>query len=227
MCYIYVGDIYMKKKNIIVCLVLLVIAALYTIAVKTIDVDTYVVGGNDIKIGFASINKGIVDFIGENNTFYKISEVLGYLCLGLVGIYGIVGLYQLIKRKSLFKVDKEILGLGGFYIVVLGVYFLFDKIVINYRPVLEDGELAASFPSSHTVLAICVCVSAIWINRKLFKSDMTKIANYLLALLLFLTVLFRFISGVHWFTDIVGGVIYSCALLMIFKSVLDLLEKKN
>ena len=210
------------KKKAIISSILVLAAIIFTILVKTIDVQN--VGINNTAIGFASINKNIFETIGENSMFYKISEILGYFALALVGCYALIGLYQLIKRKSLLKVDKEILALGCFYIVVLGLYFLFDKLCINYRPVLEDGKLEASFPSSHTMLAICVCISAIWINRRLFKSDMTKIFNIILLLVVVGTAFARLLSGVHWFTDIIGGIIISSALLMIFNTILDLLK---
>lgn len=211
------------KKNIILSSILTVCAVVFTILVKTIDVQN--VGLNGTSIGFATINKKIFETIGQNSMFYKISNILGYFALALVGCYALIGLYQLIKRKSLFKVDKEIIALGVFYVVVLGLYFAFEKIIINYRPVLENGELEASFPSSHTLLTICVCISAIWINKRLFKSDMTKLFNIFLLLVIVITVFARLLSGVHWFTDIIGGIIISSALLMIFKTVLDSFDK--
>lgn len=211
------------KKNIILSCILIVAAIVFTILVKSVDVQN--VGINGTAIGFSSINKEIFETIGQNSMFYKISEILGYFALALVGCYALIGLYQLIKRKSLLKVDKEIIALGCFYVLVLGLYFLFDKLCINYRPVLENGKLEASFPSSHTMLAICVCVSAVWINKKLFKSDMTKIFNALLLTVVVGTVFARLLAGVHWFTDIVGGIIISSALLMVFKTVLQIINK--
>ena len=211
------------KKNIILSCILIVAAIVFTILVKSVDVQN--VGINGTAIGFSSINKEIFETIGQNSMFYKISEILGYFALALVGCYALIGLYQLIKRKSLLKVDKEIIALGCFYVLVLGLYFLFDKLCINYRPVLENGKLEASFPSSHTMLAICVCISAVWINKKLFKSDMTKIFNALLLIVVVGTVFARLLAGVHWFTDIVGGIIISSALLMVFKTVLQIINK--
>ena len=211
------------KKNIILSCILIVAAIVFTILVKSVDVQN--VGINGTAIGFSSINKEIFETIGQNSMFYKISEILGFFALALVGCYALIGLYQLIKRKSLLKVDKEIIALGCFYVLVLGLYFLFDKLCINYRPVLENGKLEASFPSSHTMLAICVCISAVWINKKLFKSDMTKIFNALLLIVVVGTVFARLLAGVHWFTDIVGGIIISSALLMVFKTVLQIINK--
>ena len=166
-----------------------------------------------------------VESIGENSLFKAITDILGYFALALVGIYALIGLYQLVNRKSFFKVDKEIIALGGFYIIVLALYVLFEKVVINYRPILEDGKLAASYPSSHTLLTLCVCISAIWINKKLFKSDMIKIFNAILLIVAAVTVIGRLLSGVHWFTDIIGGIIISSALLMLFRTVLGIVSK--
>ena len=215
----------MKKKNIIISVILTIIAVVFTVLVCTFDVKN--VGLNETSLGFSTINREIFESIGENSLLKTITDVLGYFALALVGFYGLVGLYQLIKRKSIFKVDREIILLGAFYVVVLGLYILFDKVVINYRPVLEDGLLESSYPSSHTLLTICVCISAIMINNKLFKSDLTKIFNYFLILVAFVTVVGRLLAGVHWFTDIIGGIIISSALLMIFKTIFDLLGKED
>lgn len=215
----------MKKKNIILSIVLLSLAVLFTILIKVVDVQN--IGLEGTSVGFATINKKVFETIGENDLFYSISKYLGYFALFLVGCYALVGLYQLIKRKSILKVDKEIIWLGVFYIVVLGLYFLFDKLALNYRPVYEDGKLEASFPSSHTMLALCVCISAIWVNKRLFKSDLTKIFNGFLLIVAVSTVISRFLSGVHWFTDILGGIIISAALLMIFETIIDSIHKKR
>lgn len=215
----------MKKKNIIISLILILLAAVFTILVKTFDVKN--IGIDGTSIGFSSINKQVFETIGESGFFKTVTDILGYFALALVAFYALVGLYQLINRKSLFKVDKEILSLGGFYVVVLFLYVLFEKIIINYRPILENGKLAASYPSSHTLLTICVCISAIWINKRLFKSDMTKIFNFLLLVVVFVTVVGRLLSGVHWFTDVIGGIIISSALLMCFKTVLEMIDRKE
>ena len=213
----------MNKKNIALSIIFVSLAVLFTILVCTFDVKN--VGLNGTRLGFSSLNKQVFETIGENSLCKSVSDVLGYFALGLVAIYGLVGLYQLINRKSIFKVDKEIIILGIFYIIVLALYVLFDKVALNYRPVLENGQLEASFPSSHTLLTICVCISAIFINNKLFKSDMTKIFNYLLVLITFIAVICRLLSGVHWFTDIIGGIVISCALIMLFKTSLGIISK--
>jgi undecaprenyl-diphosphatase len=107
--------------------------------------------------------------------------------------------------------------LGFFYVIVLITYFFFEKVQINYRPVILDEGLEASFPSSHTMLALCVCLSALIMNNYIkFKKNPKKIFNIGIILLMVLIVLSRFLSGVHWFTDIIGGIIISIFLVYIF-----------
>ena len=142
-------------------------------------------------------------------------------------IYAIIGFIQLIKRKSLLKVDKEILSLGVFYVVLILIYILFEKIIVNYRPILMNGFLEASFPSSHTLMAVCICGSSIMVNKKLFKNKISKFSNILSFVIIIATILGRLISGVHWFTDILGGLIISAALLMTFYSVLQKIYKEK
>ena len=205
----------MKLKKNVVCIGLFIISVLYILLVKYVDVAS--IGPNNSNVGFSHVNKIFNNMFSYNPTIYKITEILGYLALLVVGVYGLIGLYQLIKRKSLKKVDKEIIILGIFYVVVICIYVLFEKVVINYRPVILDGILEASFPSSHTLLAICVCGSGIIVNNKIFNDyKYINIINKCLIVLLILIVIGRLISGVHWLSDIFGGVIIACTLLYTF-----------
>ena len=71
-----------------------------------------------------------------------------------------LGLGQLLKGKSLLKVERSILALGVFYAVVMAAYLVFEVWVVNYRPVLIEGALEASYPSSTTLLVLCVMPTA-------------------------------------------------------------------
>lgn len=204
-----------KNKKIITSLCLLCLFLIFTIIIKIVDVQA--IGPNNSEVGLATINKAFHDFFNYNETFYKISKILGYLSFLIIALYGIIGLYQLIKKKSIFKVDKNILILGAFYVLVLFVYALFEVIIINYRPVLEEGVLEASYPSSHTILSICVCLSSIIVSNKIFKNKKnTKLFNYITAILMITIIVTRILSGVHWLTDIIGAILISTSLCAMF-----------
>ena len=201
-----------KRKDIFVCGGLFAVAIIYTILVKYIDVKA--IGPKDSLVGFATINKFIFNLTGVNMVWYSITDWLGFVPLIIAFIYAMIGLVQMIKRKNILKVDKEILGLGVFYIIVIGLYILFETYIINYRPTLMDGILEASYPSSHTLLSVCICGSSLMINKYLFKNkNFFKVENIISILSILVIVIGRFISGVHWFTDIIGAILISIALL--------------
>lgn len=204
-----------KRKDIFVCGGLFAVAIIYTILVKYIDVQA--IGPKDSLVGFATINKFIFNLTGVNMVWYSITDWLGFVPLIIAFIYAMIGLVQMIKRKNILKVDKEILGLGVFYIIVIGLYILFETYIINYRPTLMDGILEASYPSSHTLLSVCICGSSLIINKYLFKNkNFFKAENIISILSILVIVIGRFISGVHWFTDIIGAILISIALLKAF-----------
>lgn len=215
----------MKRRNIIISFILIILAVLFTVLVKNVDVKP--IGPNESMVGFADINKLFHNLIGSNMAIYKITEVLGYIPIVMALVYVFIGLKQLIKGKSLLKVDKEIYVLALFYILVVGVYVFFEKFIVNYRPILIDGVLEASYPSSHALMSICLCGSSIIINKKLFKNKLGDIENILSVILILLIVAGRIISGVHWFTDILGGIIISSALLVIFYSIIISIKPKS
>lgn len=214
----------MKKKNIIISIVLIILSVLFTELVKNIDVKP--IGPNESLVGFADINRLFHNLIGSNMIIYKVTEFLGYIPIVMALVYVFIGLKELIERKSLLKVDREIYILALFYVLVVSVYVFFEKFIVNYRPILIDGVLEASYPSSHTLMSICLCGSSIIINKKIFKNKFGDVENILSVILILLIVIGRIISGVHWFTDILGGIIISSALLVVFYSVISSIKPK-
>ena len=208
-----------KKKNLYISIFLIFLSVLFTILVKVIDVKP--IGPNNSKVGFSFINEFFHKSIGVNMVWYKITYILGIIIILIAVSYALIGIIQLLKRKSIKKVDREIILLGIFYIVIAVIYVFFEKFIVNYRPILMEGVLSASYPSSHTLLAICICVSSIMVNNKIFKNEFTNSFNVILFILLLVVVIGRFISGVHWASDIIGGIIISSSLLMSFYTVLD------
>ena len=214
-----------KKRNFLISGILLLIAITFTILVKVVDVKQ--IGVNNSSIGFATLNQFIFETTGVNIIWYHITDWLGLIPVFMAIVYAFIGLIQLIKRRSIFKVDKEIILLGLYYIIVIALYVFFEKVIINYRPILMNGFLEASYPSSHTLMTICICGSSILINKKLFNNKITKVINYLSIIIITITVVGRLISGVHWFTDIIGGILISSGLLMTFYSLLSIIKKEN
>lgn len=214
-----------KKRNFLISGILLLIAITFTILVKVVDVKQ--IGVNNSSIGFATLNQFIFETTGVNMIWYHITDWLGLIPVFMAIVYAFIGLIQFIKRRSIFKVDKEIILLGLYYIIVIALYVFFEKVIINYRPILMNGFLEASYPSSHTLMTICICGSSILINKKLFNNKITKVINYLSIIIITITVVGRLISGVHWFTDIIGGILISSGLLMTFSSLLSIINKEN
>ena len=214
----------MKKRNLLFSILFLFLAILFTILVQVVDVEAIVPNGS--LVGFATINQLVFDTLKTNDTLYHLTEWVGILPIFIALLYALVGFGELIKTKDLRKVDKNLLSLAVFYIVVIGVYVLFEIYEVNYRPILMDGVLEASYPSSHTVMAICICGSSLFISKRIFKTEFAKGLNLLSILVMIFLVVGRLVSGVHWFTDILGGILISGALLMIFYTVIDSFKEK-
>lgn len=205
-----------NKKNILICVLLVLISIIYTLLVKYVDTST--IGPNGSVVGFSSLNSFVFNLTGNNMALYKITEILGIIPILIALMYAVIGLIQVIDRKSL-KVDKELIALGILYIIVILIYVFFEKCIINYRPVLIDGILEASYPSSHTLLSICICGSALLINKYLFNNKkIYKYINIISIISMVLIVLGRLLSGVHWASDIIGSIIISITLLKILET---------
>ena len=213
-----------RRKLFIATFILFLIAVGYILLVMKYDVQS--IGPKNTKVGFAGINGAIHNMLPYNDTWYKITKYLGIVPFLICAFYGLQGIMQIIKYKSLKKVDKRLIYLGLFYVTMLVLYVLFDKIVINYRPVLEDGALESSFPSSHTLLAVCICASSLLISKFYIKDKkVLKIFDILTYALMILLVVGRLISGVHWLTDILGGIIISTFLVSLYYSFIYTYKK--
>ncbi|MBR7111955.1 MAG: phosphatase PAP2 family protein [Clostridia bacterium] len=185
------------------------------------------IGPRESSVGFAILNGYVHNLIGVNMSLYTITDWLGIVPIAVALGFAILGLVQLIKRKSLWKVDDSILALGVFYIIVMAVYILFETVVINYRPTLIDGYLEASYPSSTTMLVMCVMPTAAIDLQVRIKNALLRrcVIITIIAFTAFMVVA-RLLSGVHWISDIIGGALFSAGLVMIYYSIRDILTKK-
>ena len=215
----------MKKKNkgsLYVAICTLAAFVLWTVAIVLIDVQP--IGPHGSVVGFATLNKAVHSLTGVHMSLYEITDWLGLVpiacCLG----FAILGLVQWIKRKKLLSVDHTLLVLGGFYVVVIAVYILFEFLAVNYRPILINGYLEASYPSSTTMLVMCVMPTVMMqLSNRIKNRAIRLIVNLLIGTFIAIMVIGRLISGVHWVTDIIGGALLSAGLVTAYWSVNDLI----
>lgn len=200
---------------------MLVAFVLWTVAICFVDVKA--IGPNGSSVGFAAINSWFHKLTGVHMDLYNITDWLGLVPIFVAMGFGLFGLVQWIKRKRLKKVDYSLFVLGGFYISVIAAYVLFEMITINYRPVLINGFLEASYPSSTTLLVMCVMPTAIMqFNRRIKNATLKKFLSLLIAVFIIFMVIGRLVSGVHWLTDIVGGALLSAGLVMMYRFFISL-----
>ena len=210
-----------NQKNLGIAICMLIAFVMWTVAIRFIDVQA--IGPQESSVGFATINQFVHTLTGVHMSLYTITDWLGLVPLMIVMGFGTLGLIQWIKRKHLLKVDYGILVLGGFYILVMVAYVLFEVFVINYRPVLIDGYLEASYPSSTTMLVMCVMLTAIMQFDTRIKNDVLKrCVTYAITAFIVFMVIVRLVSGVHWFTDIIGGALLSTGLVLMYRAIISL-----
>ncbi len=200
---------------------------LLIVLLKTVDVDA--VGPAGTEVGLSHLNAGFHKLVGVHMFLYQVTNLLGFWAILCGLVFGGIGAIQLGQRRSLAKVDIKLRALGVLYIVTGLLYLLFEKVVINCRPVLMEGETVpeASFPSSHTVLAVVIFGSiAMIVQDYLDEKRLVTLLQNICLVLLIVAVLGRLFSGVHWFTDILGGLFLSFALLQAFSGALDKLKTR-
>ena len=210
-----------NRRNVCIAACMLSAFLLWTAAIQFVDVQA--IGPQESSVGFATINRFVHNLTGVHMSLYAATDWLGLVPLGFVMGFASLGLIQWITRKHLLKVDYSILVLGGFYIIVAAAYFLFEIFVVNYRPVLIDGYLEASYPSSTTMLIMCVMpTAAMQFHARIKKDALKRCVTYAIAAFTVFTVAGRLVSGVHWFSDIVGGALLSAGLVLMYRVIIRL-----
>ena len=205
-------------KNLISGIVFIIAFMIWTILILILDVQP--IGANGTNIGFATINSWFHSLTGVNMTLYTITDWLGLVPIFICMFFGLVGLVQLVKRKNLLKVDFDIIILGVYYVIVILCYLIFEMYPINYRPILINGFMEASYPSSTTLLVLCVIPTLVFQANQRLKSITLKsfITIFAVAFSIFMVV-GRLISGVHWLTDIIGSCLLSAGLFYTYKGI--------
>ena len=198
---------------------LLAVFALWTAAVYLVDVQP--IGPLGSEVGFAALNGWFHNLTGVHLWLYDLTDLLSVIPLGLCATFGILGLSQWVRRKKLRRVDRDLLILGGFYLAVAAFFVAFECFPVNFRPVLIEGRLEASYPSSTTLLVLCVMSTAqMQLHRRLRPSALRRMVCTMLPCFTAFMVLARLLSGVHWLTDILGGAVLSAALVTAYRAVL-------
>lgn len=205
------------KKRLLLFAALLAAFLLWTASLFFVNVQP--IGPLGSRVGLASINRFVHSLTGVNMTLYTITDWLGLVPIGICACFAALGLSQWLRRRSLKKVDRSLFILGGFYLLVMAAYALFEIFVVNRRPVLIGGILEASYPSSTTMLVLCVIPTTIMQLRDRVRRRAARIVltSMLTAFLVFM-VAGRLLSGVHWFSDIIGGMLLSAGLVALYRA---------
>ena len=215
-----------RKKELAVALVLILAFVLWTALVKVVDVQA--IGPRASSVGFATLNRAFHSLTGVNLWLYTVTDWMGLVPIAVALGFGVLGLVQLALRKSIFKVDGSILALGVFYFTVIAVYVFFEFAVINYRPVLIEGRLEASYPSSTTMLVTCVMPTAIMqFNERIKNPALRRGIVWLCVAFIAFMVIGRLISGVHWISDIIGGALFSIGVVIAYGYAVKTLNSTN
>lgn len=214
------------KQKFSAAFILLISFILWTLILLTVDLQP--IGPMQSYVGLASVNAWFHNLTGVHMALYEITDLLSIIPLGIVLCFGIMGLIQWIFRRSIRLVDYDILVLGGFYGVVMGLFLLFEICVVNYRPILIEGIPEASYPSSTTMLVICVIPTAMMQCHSRIKNPAARRGLlFILGIFMLLMVIGRLLSGVHWLTDIIGGALLSAGLVMLYDSICCLNAKTS
>lgn len=206
------------SKRFLLSIWFLIAFILWTLALGWIDVQP--IGPNGTAVGFAAVNGFVHNLTGVCMPIYTITDWLGLVPVFIGFGFAVLGLCQWIRRKHILKVDFSILMLGVFYLLMLCVYLLFESVVVNYRPVLIHGYLEVSYPSSTTLLTLCVMPTTAWqLRRRIHRPWLRKVTLALILLFMLFMVGGRLLAGVHWLTDIVGGVLLAAAMVCLYDAV--------
>ncbi|MCR4789545.1 MAG: phosphatase PAP2 family protein [Treponemataceae bacterium] len=190
----------------------------FTLCTKFVDLGA--IGPESSTVGFSHMNRHAQISFGQHEIWDKISDIPLLISLLMALFFGILGLIEFIKRKSLKKVDVNILSTGILYLAIIAFYVFFEFINVNYRPVLIEGKLEASYPSSHILIVSTITWNAL-VNLSYYsqKKCIYVPCALLGGILIGITFAGRMFSGMHWLSDALAGIILSLALVSTCKTI--------
>ncbi len=204
------------KRDLLAAAILLL--GFFLLVLLLLVVDVRPIGPHGSSVGLAGLNGAVHRAIGVHPIWYSVTDWLGLTAFLPALVFAGIGFSQLLRTRSLHGVDSSLLVLGASYLVVLLLYVFFELVVVNHRPILIDGNLEASFPSSHTMAVVSVMGTAcVQLRRYVANTLVGRCLQGTAMLVVAITVLGRLYSGVHWFTDIVGGVLLGSAIVLVFR----------
>ena len=215
-----------RESHFFIAIMFLFAFVLWTVLVCVADVRA--IGPCGSSVGLATLNEYVHGLTGVHLTLYTITDWLGLVPVAVAFGFAALGLVQWIKRKSILKADRSLLVLGGLYMIVAAIYVFFETVAINYRPVLINDCLEASYPSSTTMLVMCVMPTArMQLNARIKNKMFRRGISHAIALFIAFMVVGRLISGVHWVSDIIGGALISTGFVMMYASICEELFAKK
>lgn len=204
------------RRDLVTGTALLAAFVLWTALVQLVDVQP--VGQNGTFVGLAAFNVWFHGLTGVHMVLYAITDWLGLVPVAVCLGFGAMGATQLVRRRSLFVVDPDLLLLGVYYVLIAAAYLAFEAFPINYRPIPIDGVMEASYPSSTTLLVLGVMPTLAYQIARRAKSIQAKAAVAAFAAAFSaLMVAGRLVSGVHWATDIVGSILLAAGLFAMYR----------
>lgn len=213
-----------KRRTLFAGMMLLAVFAVWTVLIQYVDVQP--VGQNGTDIGFATLNVGFHKLTGVYMAIYTITDWLGLVPIFICMFFGGMGLVQLAQRKSLLQVDRDIIFLGVYYAIVIAGYLIFEMIPVNYRPILIEGRMESSYPSSTTLLVLSVMPTLVFqVGRRVKNAVFRTWINRMTVIFSVCMVIGRAVAGVHWITDIVGAVLLSAGMFCIYRAAVILCER--
>lgn len=194
----------MKKKDYIL-IILLLLVALITTLVVTNNITQF----DDVTYNFIfSLRNNFLDIFLKGIT--KLGNTIPILCIVII---------LLIKFEK-----KDRILLGSNVILSVLVNTIIKNIVQRPRPdhlrLIKQGGY--SFPSGHSMIAICVYGTLIYLVHRKVKNRKIKVAlEILLTIIILLIGISRIYVGVHYPSDVITGYLISIIILIINISILE------